>query len=281
MTPEEALEKCVNYVKRWMKPKLSQGVVCPCCGKKCKKYARPLNNGMARMMLALYRAETDGEGWAHVTRFEHVDGVDLGVVNGDYTYLKHWGLLEAKRKENGEPASGVWRLTELGKKFVSGEVVVPRKVVLVNDILIETSEETTDIYKALGERFDYKALVGWSSSGDEHHFLRMYVKYSDYILRSDQWAEKRRRIIKRSRGVCERCLLHSVDDIHHLTYENVFNEPDEDLWGLCRGCHEFVHGKSDHDPDTDGYWAGLEKDKRAALTAREINCFFMRRQRNP
>lgn len=31
------------------------------------------------------------------------------------------------------------------------------------------------------------------------------------------------------------------DDLHHVTYERLSAEKFEDLWPLCRACHEFVH----------------------------------------
>lgn len=225
------------------------------------------------MMLALSRAETDEEGWGHVTRFSHVDGVDLGVVNGDYTYLKHWGLLEPQLKTNGEPASGIWRLTDLGKRFIRGEVEVPRIVYLVNDILVEVSEEKTDVIKSLGDHFNYRELIGWSQKDDDpKYFLRMYAEYNEYH-KSVPWKKRRTDVWNRANGICERCLQHQMDVTHHLTYENIYHEPLVDLWGLCNGCHEYVHGKSSHDPDSSGYWAGLEAKTGRKLTAREINLY--------
>ena len=39
-----------------------------------------------------------------------------------------------------------------------------------------------------------------------------------------------------------------MSHLHHLTYEHKYNEPLEDLQGLCEACHEFVHGKRNRDP---------------------------------
>jgi len=38
------------------------------------------------------------------------------------------------------------------------------------------------------------------------------------------------------------------ESTHHLTYERKYSERVEDLQGICNGCHEFIHGKSDFDP---------------------------------
>jgi hypothetical protein len=65
---------------------------------------------------------------------------------------------------------------------------------------------------------------------------------------SREWGLKKEAVHKRSSGICERCAIHKIDNVHHLTYERMYDERLEDLRGLCRGCHEFIHGKSAVDP---------------------------------
>jgi predicted ATP-dependent serine protease len=72
-------------------------------------------------------------------------------------------------------------------------------------------------------------------------------KYHRYLC-SREWAEKRRAVLHRSEGVCERCQLGKVEEIHHLTYDRKYDEHLDDLQGLCAPCHEYVHGHSDFDP---------------------------------
>ena len=93
------------------------------------------------------------------------------------------------------------------------------------------------------------------------------------------WQTKRSDVRNRCNGICERCALYAMDDVHHLTYDNLFFEPLEDLWGLCRGCHKFVHGLSSIDPDESGYWLTLENRKKCKLTPREINDAMSKRER--
>lgn len=54
----------------------------------------------------------------------------------------------------------------------------------------------------------------------------------------------------RAGGMCERCRGNPIDAVHHLTYIRKYNELLEDLQGICSGCHDFIHGKSDVDPIT-------------------------------
>lgn len=74
----------------------------------------------------------------------------------------------------------------------------------------------------------------------------MDQKYQDY-LSSPEWKLKREKVISRCLNVCERCHSNTVEQVHHLTYENIFNEPLEDLMGLCRECHKCIHGYADFD----------------------------------
>lgn len=72
-------------------------------------------------------------------------------------------------------------------------------------------------------------------------------KYAAYLC-SREWAEKRRAVLERCGGVCERCRINDVDAVHHLTYARKYDERLDDLAGWCKGCHDFTHGHSDEDP---------------------------------
>jgi hypothetical protein len=71
--------------------------------------------------------------------------------------------------------------------------------------------------------------------------------YLEY-LNSPEWKARRKAVLERCNRICERCHKYLVDEVHHLTYEHVFNEPLEDLQGLCKPCHKFLHRDSGIDP---------------------------------
>jgi hypothetical protein len=71
----------------------------------------------------------------------------------------------------------------------------------------------------------------------EHKTNRRYREY----LNSPAWKARRRAVLERSGGTCERCRKYPVDEVHHLTYAHFFDEPLEDLQGVCSGCHDFLH----------------------------------------
>ena len=67
-------------------------------------------------------------------------------------------------------------------------------------------------------------------------------------LASREWAIRREAVRVRSLGVCERCHLLPMAQVHHLTYARIGREADSDLQGLCAPCHEYESGKRDIDP---------------------------------
>ncbi len=68
-----------------------------------------------------------------------------------------------------------------------------------------------------------------------------WEKYNAYLA-TEEWAERRRRVIDRCGGTCEGCRNRPVEHVHHLTYDHVGNELLFELVGLCLRCHRVAHG---------------------------------------
>jgi hypothetical protein len=64
-------------------------------------------------------------------------------------------------------------------------------------------------------------------------------KYSEY-LRSDSWKNRRLLVLERDNYMCQACLSNIADEVHHLTYKHVFNEPLFDLISVCKPCHDGI-----------------------------------------
>jgi hypothetical protein len=72
-----------------------------------------------------------------------------------------------------------------------------------------------------------------------------YLKY----LKSDEWAEIRDVVIKKYGSICQCCLEKTkYPQVHHKTYENLYNEEPEDLTLLCKKCHEKKHNVKNNKP---------------------------------
>lgn len=65
-------------------------------------------------------------------------------------------------------------------------------------------------------------------------------------LESQAWRSIRAAVIARSGGKCEGCKTAPVAHVHHLSYENLGNEPLTDLEALCRPCHAARHPSHGH-----------------------------------
>lgn len=74
-------------------------------------------------------------------------------------------------------------------------------------------------------------------------FFRKYTEYLD----SDKWHNKRRKVLTRANFICEGCLENEATQVHHLTYEHVFDELIFELVALCESCHDFIHKKNDEE----------------------------------
>jgi len=66
-------------------------------------------------------------------------------------------------------------------------------------------------------------------------------KYKAYII-SAEWAKIRADIIILRGGKCELCGKNGKQ-VHHITYERLFDEEPDDLILLCNRCHMGEHGK--------------------------------------
>ena len=69
----------------------------------------------------------------------------------------------------------------------------------------------------------------------------MDSRYSSY-LQSTHWKQVRSRILKRAKGLCEKCGAPAASpDVHHKTYVRLGKERDADLIALCTRCHQKEH----------------------------------------
>ena len=75
-------------------------------------------------------------------------------------------------------------------------------------------------------------LPGFARRGSPRQ-SEFYLTYLD----SAEWRERRREIIEARGRECEYCGETEGLELHHLTYERLGEELDEDLVLLCEACH--------------------------------------------
>lgn len=69
-------------------------------------------------------------------------------------------------------------------------------------------------------------------------------KYQKYLT-SEKWKNIREKVKERDNFLCQQCKLKKAEEVHHLNYENVFNEKMEDLISVCSECHMELHNNEE------------------------------------
>lgn len=151
MNIEEAKERLALGMER--------GVTCPCCDQFVKLYRRKLSSGMARALICIYHDAVDDQ-WLDVTAC--LMRRRLSAANTNAALLRYWELLEQMPGEraDGSRRVGFYKITSVGREFVTGVMTVPRYIYLYNNTLIERDcDERITIQDALGDRFNYAELM--------------------------------------------------------------------------------------------------------------------------
>lgn len=114
-------------------------------------------------------------------------------------------------------------------------------------------DKLTPLQKAAATEFDPAIREGhwrrrdeaWRSRKDGEAEARRAARreeYEDYINNSPNWRRLRRLVRARCHGTCEGCGERPMAEVHHLTYEHLFDEFLWELVGVCRECHRRAHG---------------------------------------
>ena len=150
----------LNQARSWLKARLRKQAVCPCCEQVAKVYTRNLEGAMVAFLLRAYRVK--GTEWFHVPTFMQVDVLARKAcgVGGTYSKLAYWGFLEElqeKRPDGGR--AGWWRVTDLGEKFINGEVTATKYIMIYASRFLGFEGEEITLQQALGKKFDYEELM--------------------------------------------------------------------------------------------------------------------------
>lgn len=107
------------------------------------------------------------------------------------------------------------------------------------DKLIEKKELIkSGFYRGKCDYYSFTDLFGDIQMDKEvQKTTKKYLKY----LKSKEWATKKSIIFAIKGNKCAVCGSTENIDVHHLTYERIFNEDIEDLEPVCRECHKKIH----------------------------------------
>jgi 5-methylcytosine-specific restriction endonuclease McrA len=76
----------------------------------------------------------------------------------------------------------------------------------------------------------------------EQEKLARHLRYEEYLRNSPNWQRLRAAVLERDGHVCQGCLEEQPTEVHHMTYEHIYEELAYELVSVCRGCHERAHG---------------------------------------
>jgi hypothetical protein len=94
----------------------------------------------------------------------------------------------------------------------------------------------------------------------------MTKDYQEYLL-SKEWKEFRKKAFEHYGRRCSKCQTTKNLQIHHLHYDNIFNEKLEDVKVLCKKHHEETHG------------INVPKQKKDKLTPQQVQSKLDKRAR--
>lgn len=86
---------------------------------------------------------------------------------------------------------------------------------------------------------EYRAESEQRAAERESELRQRREQYNAY-LRSDSWKRRREKVLRRAGGTCEACLERPAVQVHHVTYEHIFNEPCFELRAVCIQCHDAI-----------------------------------------
>jgi len=140
-----------------MRAAAGAGVRCPCCNQHVKCQPRLLNSIMARVLIALYRADN---GTGNSLHLQTVSAHAANHHGGDGAKLRYWGLIETDSRARGDGGkAGFWRITPEGRAFVRGLSTVPKYAVVLDGACLGLEGPQIDIRDALGSDFNYDDLM--------------------------------------------------------------------------------------------------------------------------
>ena len=92
------------------------------------------------------------------------------------------------------------------------------------------------------QNFVDKKIYKKKSAPKKRRLKKVLSPYQQY-LKSSKWKKISKAVKERDNNQCVKCQSKENLNVHHLTYDNIFNEQDylEDLTCVCKTCHENIH----------------------------------------
>ncbi len=164
------LSRSVIEVREWFKAEADEkgkACICPACEQTVKIRKRRLNSTLGKVLRYFL-------GWhaTHPWEYVHMDKRlrELGEKPiRDYSIMAYppWELIEPKPsdKNDGNPRSGYWRLTQRGVDFCHCKIQIPSAFFMFNSTSRGHSDETVSFVDVMRKKsrgdlgFDYREII--------------------------------------------------------------------------------------------------------------------------
>lgn len=132
--------------------------------------------------------------------------------------------------------------------YKSGDFLNPpmdsKTIQLINEEMMEVRWGWIETERALLELFEVHVFTEICHMAQEINDmwggLDVKVDYQDY-LKSEHWKVTRNASVQRASFRCQVCNSPDKLEVHHRTYERLWDELPEDLTVLCSECHDLFH----------------------------------------
>jgi len=160
---------------------------------------------------------------------------------------RNHNLIFVKRKSS----NGVWMLNK--QCLECG--MFDSKAYAHNIIKINEIQEANIHLKEAFEKIKYNEAMQESTRKREEFYLKREEDREEYYknkteerqswldnvhtpyLKSNEWKEKRKKVLFRDKFTCQACLINEANEVHHLTYKHYKQEPLFELISMCSKCH--------------------------------------------
>lgn len=151
----------IKETRAYLKDNIKKGTKCPCCSQNVKLYRRPITSTSARALLEVYRHNRYD--YFHVGRYLlSIPNLLSSTGGGDFAKLRYWGLVEMKEElaPNGTNRNGEFRVTQKGRDFVEGKIVVEKYIYMYNNKQFDiATDESVSFRECLGKKFNFDEIL--------------------------------------------------------------------------------------------------------------------------
>ena len=144
-------------VRNW-----EDGVRCPCCNQNVKLYKRKFNKAMAICLIELFRlTQGDTTKYMHIRELQEKSKIFMHNMNGgNFATMKYWNVIDSQPNDDDKKrTSGLWRITNLGRNFVMGNIKISSHIYTYNMTLKRIDPNEITISESLKRPFNYRELM--------------------------------------------------------------------------------------------------------------------------